>query len=1236
MRNRRKKLVAFTIIASAVAATPLLAGQSGDQVTISLSGATFMRNFTTSAGISLLTPGSPGTDITLLSNPGGAPVVYKATSGPITSVQLAPNNLGGTITANPSGGFPAGATAGSVTSANYAGLRIEWHEQGSIEGVLELINDQVKAVPSVLLTNRNPQTGNPTWVNRNQFTAVGTINGYTLSTSTFDPTFGGATFNDSDPKRPGTNIQGGQNRVQMAISDVNARQGFAVGSSANAAWHRVPGTNGYGKGNQALNLAAPGDIQGLGAANVRHELNVGSIANMNAGDTNPNTGTTYGVGPWNTAGVDNLNNVTVANGGLTYIANPGTGMTRVNRTDATWLHTTGRLANGADFNVATRDEFSGTINTAVSNIGLDVSWSTGENDNGNGNAPDGGTAQTRIGSSIKFSNKTSGSSQVRPTVQNARMGFGHLTSSESVPVSTNSNQRPLRVMEFRDDDNDLSDGSNNALPADRRNFAAFADPITGSDGSKDIFNGFTRMSALSLVEGSYVLRTNQTYVTVKDPKAAFAGDSAGTWAARTDDIITGTGIKGDNHNVISTVDYGNDVYDFRKNILDAVANFPSTGVANPADELLTKGFILPAFVKNTKLIDGLNQDFANPAYNASLSSAFLGSSYVTAFNAGDPRLVMQGNSSLYGNNNIGTGASGPVGGSISINANNWLFGDFDQTGAKEGIRDFSDLAIARQAQAALFTSGLGVDWNVNAGSNATAVAGVPAQLGFAATKGDLIVLGDYDADGDFDGRDLYRFARGAALADNTGSTTLTTASGVEFGDMIRKGVLRKNAALDSLASSATAQQKIDASASLVNDPTGANAFNKRDVNRDGLVDFVDAVTSDKFFNQNYTNLDQQLAATSDVRVGAALTPISLVNAELNDTGNINQTDLDVINTSLTGVKNETWTGTLKKTGAGAITTTYTGGTFKVNTGAALQIDAGTVNVGGTADMFTDNTGTATNGNHLAVINHSTTTLNITAGSKAVSTLGGAGNSSVSAGASLTANHVRQNQLTVNGNVSVRPNNVHLATSSEVNQLNVGASGKLDLTDNNLVVHGGDIGTLTGTTYSGLTGLVQEGRGDGTWNGSRGILTSMTDATTGVTTTLAIATADEAGVAGGVWGGVTVNSGDVLVKYTWGGDADLNGELNGDDYFYIDSSILAQVPGFHNGDFDYNGVTDGDDYFVLDSNILFAQGSQPFASSAAVEGMAAGSLAAVPEPGSIGLIVVAAGLSLPRALRRRRR
>ena len=190
----------------------------------------------------------------------------------------------------------------------------------------------------------------------------------------------------------------------------------------------------------------------------------------------------------------------------------------------------------------------------------------------------------------------------------------------------------------------------------------------------------------------------------------------------------------------------------------------------------------------------------------------------------------------------------------------------------------------------------------------------------------------------------------------------------------------------------------------------------------------------------------------------------------------------------------------------------------------------------------------------------------------------------------------------------------------------GAGNRLDLTDAKLILTTGGVGSWNGSEYSGLTGLIQRGRGDGTWNGS-GVVTSKEDATTSVLTTLAIGDADELGYAGGTFGGVSVSSGDALVMYTWGGDADLNGELNGDDYFYLDSNILqsGSVFGFHNGDFNYDGELNGDDYFILDSNILQAQASPPFPTAAF-----GGAVAPVPEP--INFACAAAATLL---LRRRR-
>jgi len=64
----------------------------------------------------------------------------------------------------------------------------------------------------------------------------------------------------------------------------------------------------------------------------------------------------------------------------------------------------------------------------------------------------------------------------------------------------------------------------------------------------------------------------------------------------------------------------------------------------------------------------------------------------------------------------------------------------------------------------------------------------------------------------------------------------------------------------------------------------------------------------------------------------------------------------------------------------------------------------------------------------------------------------------------------------------------------------------------------------------------------------------------------------------------VVSTDVLVKYTFRGDADLDGGIDPQDYFYIDSSFpKGSGQQWALGDFDYNGSVDASDYFYVDND-----------------------------------------------------
>lgn len=224
-------------------------GSHNPAVTISLSGSTAMRNFTVSSGITFLTPGSPlSFNNGAIVNPAApvhlqtrAPVLYSVDDQVGTQFQLAsPNFTQGdfykTGTGNPEINGPWPQTAQPIQQ--HSAIRFEWHEQGSVEGILELVNDQIGVLGSVTATNRNPSgTGfTPVWINTTQWSAASAVNrpqsatatnGHVLNEfyATAGATSGLAVFDNRDGI--GVNPNGGQNAIQMAISDVNARQGFS-------------------------------------------------------------------------------------------------------------------------------------------------------------------------------------------------------------------------------------------------------------------------------------------------------------------------------------------------------------------------------------------------------------------------------------------------------------------------------------------------------------------------------------------------------------------------------------------------------------------------------------------------------------------------------------------------------------------------------------------------------------------------------------------------------------------------------------------------------------------------------------------------------------------------------------------------------------------------------------------------------------------------------------------------
>jgi hypothetical protein len=174
---------------------------------------------------------------------------------------------------------------------------------------------------------------------------------------------------------------------------------------------------------------------------------------------------------------------------------------------------------------------------------------------------------------------------------------------------------------------------------------------------------------------------------------------------------------------------------------------------------------------------------------------------------------------------------------------------------------------------------------------------------------------------------------------------------------------------------------------------------------------------------------------------------------------------------------------------------------------------------------------------------------------------------------------------------------------QTNGVVTSGTGVLNLMNNDMIVHGGNLATLSAEVGSGFNAP-----GGGNWNGS-GITSSAAAASTTHLMALGIIQNNIAGQpVYSTFDGQSSSITDVLIKYTYFGDANLDGKVDGSDYARIDFGILSQATGWSNGDFDYNSAIDASDYTLLD-NAYTTQGGQvsaPASASAAKRNVTASS------------------------------
>jgi hypothetical protein len=227
----------------------------------------------------------------------------------------------------------------------------------------------------------------------------------------------------------------------------------------------------------------------------------------------------------------------------------------------------------------------------------------------------------------------------------------------------------------------------------------------------------------------------------------------------------------------------------------------------------------------------------------------------------------------------------------------------------------------------------------------------------------------------------------------------------------------------------------------------------------------------------------------------------------------------------------------------------------------------------------------------------------------------AGRTTVPAGATLNVTRIKQDRLDANGTVIIRGSS---RTTSELNTLSIPGTtdawkGTVDLKQNLMVVRNGDAATIENQVKSGLYNGT-----NGYWDGP-GINSSTAAGDTNFYTGVGVLDNSLAGYT--EFGDATGLTGsEVLVRYTFYGDADLSGMVDFDvDYILWQTGFVNGFTGWAYGDFDHNGVVDFDTDYILWQTSFVNQMALP------------GAPAGVPEPGTLVMI----GLGLAGMMVRRR-
>lgn len=398
--------------------------------------------------------------------------------------------------------------------------------------------------------------------------------------------------------------------------------------------------------------------------------------------------------------------------------------------------------------------------------------------------------------------------------------------------------------------------------------------------------------------------------------------------------------------------------------------------------------------------------------------------------------------------------------------------------------------------------------------------------------------------------------------------------------------------------------QVDHSGSIVG--TGGQIQVNAPLNVTGSIDLTNSsITADLLRLQSAGMLHGQLTITGGTATGGSLIlePQTMMAAGLSSL-NI-PTNVTVTNAAFSASSSTVVVGGNVSNIGGTMAFTTTGSVGSANIGGMLN-NSGAFTVGGGPGTSAVSVGSIITGN---------------------------GSLTVNPGGMLDSKGIRQGSLFFQGLATVRPDGGPLGTSLTnavvitIQDSPDGTGGQLDLNDNDLIV---DYSLPEASPLSEIRGYITSGYAGGSWSGD-GIVSSMAD----LVGTFGLGYGEASAVFTifpALFSGQMVDSTSVLVAYTLYGDADLNGNVNLNDFNSLAANFgLGSGALWTQGDFDYNGNVNLNDFNRLAAN---------FGMSVGPEGPTpqdwARLTAAIPEPATLTSLLALAPLWTRRRARRARR